>query len=431
MEKKNWSEIVQKFADKLITKYNFKTIHGEKKDEMYVYLDGVYEEKGKEIIKIEAEKHMGEFCSTHFVNEVVNKIARKTYIERERLWNCPVNLICVKNGVLDIKNLKLTPHKKDWRFMSKIDVAFDRKKNCPKFLIFLNEVLYEDDIRVAQEWFGYNLYRRYPIKKAMVCKGPKNTGKTQFINILMGFIGEENCANKSLQRLAEGKWQVATLYNKYANISDELSEKAISDVNVFKELTGDSLIDGEIKFGNSFKFRNFAKLTFAANKIPYISVDDSDEAYFDRWIILEFDNRFDDGSSHTKKEIWREIVNDEDEKSGILNWSLVGLKRLLRNGKFSYKKDWKQIRDIMKKENPVYAFVRDCCREKIGEKISKAELFERYGEYCLINNKSPLYEIWKFGKELKKHCEYLREMNEKGVSYWVNLKFNQPDFFDI
>ena len=333
----------------------------------------------------------------------------------------------MENGILDIKTSILIPHSEEYRFMSKLPLKYNEKASCPHFMKFINEVMYEDDIDVAQEWFGYCLYRRHSFKKAVICKGLKNTGKTQWMNILGEFLGDDNTANKSLQRLSEGKWQVASLYEKYANVSDELSEKAISDVDTFKELTGDSFIDGEIKFGDSFAFRNYAKLTFAANKMPYISVKDDDEAYFERWIIFEFDSVFGAGKKGTELEIWRKISEDKNEMNGIFNWALIGLKRLLKNGKFSYKRTWDETRDIMKKENPIYGFVKDCCKERVGSKISKAELFKRYKEYCLLTNKSALYEIWKFGKEMKNYCEYIRDSSEKGIRFWKNIEYSIPD----
>ena len=406
--KKDMTEICHNIANELLSKYLFKTISGKRDDEIYVYIDGVYEKTGKDVIKTEVEHHLGSLCKTYYVNEVINKIARKSYIKRENLRCKNDDLICVKNGVLDIKKLKLYEHSPDYNFTNKILVEYNIKSHCPKFLEFLEDCMYENDIITTQEWFGYCLYRRYPIKKAVICKGLKNTGKTQWMNILREFLGGNNVANKSLQRLTEGKWQIASLYNKYANVSDELSERAINDVNIFKELTGDSVVDGEIKFGDSFSFRNYAKLTFAANKIPYIGVGDDDEAYFERWIIFEFDKKFEDDNPQTKMEIWRDITESKEEMSGILNWVLVGLKRLLEKEKFSDKRKWIEIRDIMKKENPVYGFVKDCCKEKIGVKISKSNLYEKYKDYCWLTNKSALYEIWKFGIELKKHCDYLK-----------------------
>ena len=51
--------------------------------------------------------------------------------------------------------------------------------------------------------------------------------------------------------------------------------------------------DAEKKFGDSFEFVNYAKLNFACNKIPRINGDVDDEAFWDRWMIFDFENKFD------------------------------------------------------------------------------------------------------------------------------------------
>jgi len=88
------------------------------------------------------------------VNEVVNKIARKSLTKRENLGNKDVNLICLNNGVLNLKTMKLLPHKPEYRFMSKIPVNYVEGVKCPKIEDFIHDILYEDDIAVIQEWFG-------------------------------------------------------------------------------------------------------------------------------------------------------------------------------------------------------------------------------------------------------------------------------------
>jgi len=78
-------------------------------------------------------------------------------------------LIPLNNGVLEMENRKLNKHSPDYYFKSVIPIDYDVSAECPVFLKFLNETLYPEDIPVMQEWFGYNLFREYAIKKAMVC----------------------------------------------------------------------------------------------------------------------------------------------------------------------------------------------------------------------------------------------------------------------
>lgn len=421
-EKKDISKIIHEISEKLIQRYNFITIAGKKQDDIYVYNDGVYEDFGKEIIKMQTEKMLGKICKIHYVNEVIQKIARQTYKKIEVLGNKNPWLICLNNGVLDIKNMKLLPHDSKYGFMNKIPIDYNVKAKYDKIENFMEELLYGEDIDVVQEWFGYNLFISYPVKKAMIFRGVTNTGKTQMINVLKEFVGVKNISIKSLHKLAEGKWQLAKLWNKYANIADELSSKDITDIEIFKAITGGSPIDAEFKFGDSFEFMNYSKLTFACNKIPYVNIEQDDEAYFNRWIVIDFDNKFEAGERDTKPEIWKELTTPE-ELSGILNWALIGLQRLLENKKFSYSKEYQEIKMIMLKENSVFGFIIDCCENDIGKWISKNDLYEEYIEYCKLKGKG-VVGIKVFGKEVKNQLGYVIEGRDNSgtIEGWRNIR---------
>ena len=223
------SQICDIIAKHLINKYSFKTVPGKKMDEIYIYMDGIYIEKGKDIIEQEAEDILEEVAKTHTINEIKNKIQRLTKVDRKDLGCNKKNLICLKNGVLDLQTKQLYEHSSKYCFMSKLPIVYNPNAHCDNIFKFFSEVLNEDDIDCIQEWFGYQLYRDYNIKKAAIFRGEPDTGKTTFMNLLKNFVGIDNCSSISLQLIAQGKWQLVPLYNKHSNICDDLSEKDITD----------------------------------------------------------------------------------------------------------------------------------------------------------------------------------------------------------
>ena len=129
-KQKTMADICHEIAEALIRLYDFRTICDGRNDEIYVYINGVYEKWGRDAIRIQVEKKLGTLCKTHHVNEVVNKIVRKTLTERRSMGCSDPNLICLENGVLDVKVLKLYPHNSEYRFMNKLPVAFDAGARC-------------------------------------------------------------------------------------------------------------------------------------------------------------------------------------------------------------------------------------------------------------------------------------------------------------
>ena len=59
-------------------------------------------------------------------------------------------------------------------------------------------------------------------------------------------------------------------------------------------------------------------------------------------MILKFDNVPDKLDPFLRKKLWT-----NEEMSGILNWALEGLYKLLDNGKFSYTKTPEEVKNFL------------------------------------------------------------------------------------
>ena len=416
--KKRIGDILHGIANDLIKKYDFKTVSGKKGEEIFVYIQGVFKDCGRDVIKAEVENQLGSLCSTHYTNEIINKIIRKTIVPRDSMGCKNINLICLENGVLDLNNMKLRNHSSKFRFMSKIPIVYDKNARCPKIEKFIFDVLYEEDVDTMQEWIGYMLFRSYFIKRGVICVGAGDTGKTTLLNLIGKFIGEDNISGISLQKLSSDKFSSAHLYNKHANIYDDLSATDITDVGAFKIATGGGYVQGEFKFGDQFQFKNHSKLTFATNKIPTTKINDDDMAYYRRWIVFRFDNVFDDNNKVTNKNLIDELTT-KHELSGFLNWILKGLRRLLRNKKFSYNLDIEDVKKLIHiHSNDLAKFVDECCgRGDESDWMSKDEMFEHYKEYMELNG-LPVITKMDFGKSIGRFCSYISDSRHLNKTGW-------------
>lgn len=409
---------VDSFVKYLLKKYTFKTIFGTKKDSVWLYEDGIYKLKGEEIIKIESEEKLGEHCKNNPVQEIIGKIKRKTAIDFEEFENTPINLIPLSNGLYNFETGELELSNPEKYFKFKLPLTYDPKAVCPIFLKFVEETLYPDDIKLVQEWFGFCLYRKYLLKKGMIWFGDTDTGKTTMINILEGMIGKNNCSGLSLQKISGGSnFDLSALHCKVLNSFDDLSSADINDGGGFKIATGGGSITAEYKFGDQFKFSNSAKLLFACNKIPSPK-DIEDPAYFSRWLPVPFDNQVD--------------IEDQDplfsenclknESSGILNWALEGLDRLLKNKIFSSNKSHEEVKSVMcRSGNPIVAFVQDKCFEQEGLWLSKTELYDDYCGY-MREKKLPIMTPNMFGRNVKRHCHFIVDGQKDGKRGWYNIR---------
>lgn len=410
---------IDKVTDFLLDSYEFKTIYSEKSELCYFYDNGIWNKKGKEIIKTRTERLLRKWARVNIVNEIYEKIKRKTEIDSDKFNKIPEGIVCLENGLFDLKNNKFFDYSSEYYFKSKLPIKYDKKKDCPGIKKFFEEVLYEEDVILIQEWFGYNLYNRYFKKKAVILFGEKDTGKTITMELLNSFLGENNIVSMSLQKIATGKsFDLLALKDKFANVFDDLGEKDLTDKGGFKIATGGGHITGEFKFGDMIGFLTFAKLTFATNKIPAVK-DQDDDAYFDRWLPIKYDNQI---QKENQDPFLNKKLAEESEISGLFNWAIQGLKRLIKNNGFSNEKSVEEKKEIMQRSSHhLTAFAQDCLEQKDGEKITKDLFFEVYSEWCLKNNKARFTKD-KLGKNLTRFIPYVHAVGGKERA-WLNISF--------
>jgi len=360
----------------LLTKYRLITI--EDTQEIFVYKEGVYYGRADRLLSAHAQHILTDLGSTHFISETLAHIKRSTYKKREDLLE-PLLKVCLQNGILNLEIMQLEPHTPDIVFFNKLPISFISTADCPLIKKFLKEVLpTNDDILSIQELFGYCLYKEYLIHKAFMFVGGGSNGKSTLIKILKHFLGKENCAAVPLHQIEGDKFAVASLFGKLANMFADLPAKALKDSSLFKMLTGEDNIPAEKKFKDKFFFQNYSKMIFSANQIP--KTPDESDAFFRRWIILQFPNQF-TGSSDDKKLIYR--LTTDAEMSGLLNYAIEGLKRLLEKGDFTSAKSIEEMREVyMRQSDSVMSFIMDCLEVSISDHIGKKELYTRYTEYC-------------------------------------------------
>jgi len=316
------------------------------------------------------------------------------------------------------------PHK--WAFLSGLPVEYNPDAECPTFLKFLKEILPDERDRLTiQEIFGSFLYR-LPVDRAFFFFGEGANGKSTLIKVMMAFLGKENVATRSLQEILTNRFAKADLYGKLANLYYDMPSTALLSTGDFKALTSGDLMTTERKFKDSFQFENYAKMVFSGNAVP--QTRDETDAFFRRWVIISFpfqflpaetvsrmlaEGEFEGGGKAATSNI-RIAVPQENllaemtsprELSGVLNWALEGLKRLIDHGfHFSSELTIEETHEkYLALSNTVHAFVSEEC-EITGDptdKIDKDELYKAYAAYCKKKNLAPLSYSWFFRKLLQ------------------------------
>ncbi|MFQ6077391.1 MAG: phage/plasmid primase, P4 family, partial [Candidatus Bathyarchaeia archaeon] len=268
-------------------------------------------------------------------------------------------------------------------------------------------------------------YRDYRIQKAFIFLGGGANGKSTLINLIGYLLGEENISSRSLQDLHNDRFAAADLYGKLANLYADLSTSALKQTGIFKMVTGGDYLKGERKFQGAFSFKNHAKLFFSANQLPQVG-DDTD-AFFRRWIIINFPNKFE--GERADKNILKKLTTPEELK-GLLVLAVHGLRDLLNRGDFAKNPSTEEIRFYYTRaSDPTKAFVEECLERDPEGTIPKEDLYQIYVEYCQEIGMPPDAKNI-FSMRLYEHAPYIKEFRgvkeggarEGRVSMWKGVR---------
>jgi putative DNA primase/helicase len=426
-------------AKHLIKKHNFITIRDN--NTLLIYKEGYYQDIARSVIAEEVKKIWKKETATHIIKEIISAhIIPQTYIEREEVNNHP-NLTCLKNGILNLETGELQPHTPQHYFTFQLPINHNPDAICEKFETFLKEVTEDEtDIYTILQLIGYCLWRDYPTAKVFVLLGAGRNGKSVLMNVIKEFLGEKNVRGMSMHQLEHDHFSTYYLFSRHANMNPDISNKRINTSGTIKKLTGNDLLDCNVKHSDYATFRNFAKLIFAANELP--SSDDSTSAWLERWIFLKFPHKFNGDPCphcHVTHEVKKNLIDElttEEELSGILNLITQAL-ITLRNNNWDFtlsekakgiEKEYARLSDTSK------AFIDDMIILDENGEIEKGELYSEYAKYAKNVGDDPM-TTQVFSQRLKQHVPEVRDKKgTKGRRFWVGIKILetviQGDFRD-
>lgn len=362
------------------------------KPEMYIYKLGIYEPIAETYVASRCRQLVTDKISTYLVNQVLLKIRADTYIKPETLFEePPPHLVPVQNGILNTKEKNILPFNPELRFFNKLPITYDPKADCPKIKKFLKEVLPDEEtIKVVIEMIGYCLVRHHKYHNYLLCVGTGSNGKDTLLGLIKHFLGIQNVAEISIDRLQESEFAESGLFKKLANISSDLSDKPIENSGRLKMLTGESLINANRKFLTPVAFQNYAVFMFACNQIPMTY--DTTSAFFARPIIIDFPFKFlreaelkisdEPGAKAINPDLESQLRIDA-ELSGLLNLALEGLDRLEKNQGFSTNKTTEDTKNQwVRASNSFEAFFTDILEFDYESMMDKSDIRKLYAQYC-------------------------------------------------
>jgi P4 family phage/plasmid primase-like protien len=412
------------FAKIMTENYFFKTDKQTNTTYNYNYGGGIWEDSAESFIKTIMAETLKTQLKENYYRETLFYIKANTYED----LTCKPNKIAIKNGILNLETYEIEDKTPANFLTTQLPITYDPNADCPTIKKFLTEVLPQDQIPQMQELIGYCLYNKLPIHKSAIFLGEGRNGKTTTSNLITAFLGQENVSDVNLQQICEGKFELAQLYGKLANICDDLPSDALRTVGNFKNLTGNAPIQAQFKHKNPFDFWNTAKMIWACNKLPPSSEDTT--AYYERFIIFNFDRNF---TGNNQDINLLEKLTTPQELSGMLNFALEGVKRLLTNKQFSNSKTTQENRaQYIRSADSCLAFLEECTgidQETEPEiYISEEDCYRKYIAYCTEHRvqKKDKSNLTKAIQKYRPEAERTQiRLLDKRPRVWKHLSFKE------
>lgn len=331
-------------------------------------------------------------------------------------------ILDLENGVYCMKKNRLLPHDRKYLSTIRIPYKYEPKAQCPLWIAFMNSSLEGNAERISalQEFMGYCLGRDNHFHRALILLGEGRNGKGTTFHIIRKLVGAENGTSLTLSQMTD-KNMAARLANKLINIDADTDSSARNYEANFRLITGGDPIMVKNLYENPFELKPYVKLIIGANELPHIA--DKTHGFYDRLIIIPYNVSFAGREDFALKD------KLEAEISGILNWALIGRKRLYERGKFTDTDEMKQlIQELKTQNNPLESYVSDHIRFHDDAVTTKKVVYAHYREWCKDNSYHPLSQI-KFSREFYRICKPNTQKDTKAA--YGNREHIWPNVFII
>ena len=280
-----------------------------------------------------------------------------------------------------------------------------------RWLRFLDELLYPEDIFTLQEFMGYILIPTTKAQAMLLLIGNGGEGKSRVGFVCRNLLGN-NMTICSISTLANNRFSLADQEGMLLMIDDDMKMEALTDTGVIKAVvTMEDKMNLERKGKQSYQgYLNVRIMAFGNGSLS--SLYDKSDGFYRRQITIRVkeksQNRVDDRNLSAKL---------SEETEGIALWCLEGLKRLIKN-EFHFTISERTLQnqaELRREEDSILDFF-----ESEGyitfDKNAIATTKELYEAYCLWGNDNliKIRSESSFSKELRQRADKL------GLKYLKN-----------
>ena len=238
-------------------------------------------------------------------------------------WDSAKDLLPAKNGVVNLKTLKLSPHSPKYRLTWQLPYDYDPQADCQPIKDWLLETMNGNQsyVELLRSYLHSIIHSRTDQHHFLQISGPTRSGKGTYTRLATAIVGERNTQITKLEKL-ESRFETASLMDKKLVLITD-SDKYGGTVETLKALTGgDELPYEEKHLQSRGGFHPECKVIIACNEPiqaqDYMALQSRRiTVHFEKHIVTEKRRKLIDT---VKGELVGEFV---PHLPGLLNWVLT------------------------------------------------------------------------------------------------------------
>ena len=343
---------------------------------------------------VEDERQIGQlilreisgYVTTNLAKRVSNLLASVKLLAYSPPLPIETDRIHVANGTYFMDG-RFSPEKDFCN--NRLTVAYRPDAPPPeRWLRFLSELLYPEDIPTLQEYLGYCLLPTTKGQKMLMLIGKGGEGKSR-IGLMMRSIFGDSMNTTSIQKVEQNRFSRADLESKLLMVDDDMDMSALPKTNYIKSIvTSECKMDMERKGVQSYQSQLYVRFLCFGNG-ALTALHDRSDGFFRRQIVLTTKDkpagRADDP-----------FLSDKliAEQEGIFLWCLEGLHRLLVNSyRFTISDRAREnIAVVVREANNIVDFLTSTgyVQFKADGEAATRDLYAAYKVWCEDNAENPL-----------------------------------------
>lgn len=328
-------------------------------------------------------------------------------------------LFNMNNCTLDLRTYEVHDHR-SLDMLTKISpVDYDGSARSERFERFIDEIMCGDeDLKTyLQKAIGYGISGDTSLECLFLLYGKTTrNGKGTLVETLLKALGDygetadpDLLSAKTFSAGPGGHSEgVARLAGKHFVNMSEPPKSMMFNAALVKRLSGNDSIVCRYLHRNSFVYKPQFKIFINTNYLP--NVNDNTLFTSGRIVVIPFNRHFEPEEQDRNL---KNILADEENLKGVLNWCLIGCRQYLREGLEQPRACLDALEEYRNETDRIYQFCKGWLVHDATSNIKYMYIYNCYKDWCLKHRFSP-ENSRNFKAGLQRYFEVAQDVRPSG-----------------